>query len=131
MDDAMEIVFSDDCRTELHALPKEHRAWIAGRIAQLAEKGWNAATADRSIAPLRDGISELRMTGHGAAYRILFFVVPGRSPRLIVLTLCLAKSRSQKRRVLQAAIERARTRRERWLQESKRNDRTSQREEQR
>lgn len=124
MRDPVEIVFAEACRAELRELPKEHRAWVAGVITQFHKKGWNAAFADRTVVSLRNGIWELRVTGHGAAYRILFFVVPGRSPRLIVLTLCLAKSQSQKRRVLQAAIGRACARREQWLDAERRKSRT-------
>jgi putative component of toxin-antitoxin plasmid stabilization module len=121
--DAIDVRLTEDCRAELRELPKPDRTWINGVIHGLQAKGWQAAMADRTIAPLQDGIWELRIVGHGAAYRILFFVMPGRSPRLVVLTLCLAKSDSQKTRVLKAAVARAARRRELWLeQEVKRNE---------
>lgn len=117
MSDRLEVAFTDECRAELRELPRKHRSWIAGVVKQLQAKGWNAAVTDRTLAPLDDGIWELRIRGHGAAYRILLFVMPGRSPRVIVLTLCLAKSESQKMRVLKSAIARAARRRQVWIQQ--------------
>lgn len=117
MSDEIEVTLTTDCRAELRELPKPDRVWIGGVITELQRKGWQAAMADQTIAHLREEFWYLRIVGHGAAYRILFFVMPGRSPRLIVLTLCLTKSESQKMRVLKAALERAERRRKAWLQE--------------
>ena len=122
MGDGVDITLTTECHEELRELPKPDRHWIGGVIKSFQQKGWQAAVGDQTIGPLEDGFWELRVVGHGAAYRILFFVAPGRSPRLVVLTLCLAKSESQKMRVLKAALGRASRRRLRWMeQEAKKN----------
>ncbi len=122
MADEVDITLTTECRAELRELPRPDRQWIGGVIRSFQAKGWQAAVGDQTIGPLEDGFWELRVVGHGAAYRILFFVAPGRSPRLVVLTLCLTKSESQKMRVLKAALGRASRRRLRWMeQEAKKN----------
>lgn len=65
------------------------------------------------------GIHELRVLGHGAAFRILFFMMPGRSPRVVVLTTCATKSAMEKQQRLDAEVERARNRRARWLEQQR------------
>lgn len=75
--------------------------------------------ADRTIVALRDGIYELRVLGRGAAFRILFFVVPGRSPRLVVLTSVVATSVMKKKHRNDAELERAKQLRELWLEQMK------------
>jgi hypothetical protein len=90
---------------------------VTRKLVSLSEKTWSAAIADRTIAPLMDGIYEVRVLGRGAAYRLLFFVVPGRSPRLVVVTACVSKAVMKKKAGLAAAIARARTRRQVWLQQ--------------
>jgi putative component of toxin-antitoxin plasmid stabilization module len=102
-------------------LPDDARAWIARKLSDLRNKPWDAAVRDRTVAPLRDGIWEVRIPGHGAAYRLLFFIVPGRSPRVIVLTSCVAKSRMVKQKLLTAAIARASNRRASWIEQEAKN----------
>lgn len=71
---------------------------------------------------LRDGIYELRVLGTGAAYRLLFFVMPGRSPRVVVLTTCASKSVMQKRQRMEAEIDRASSRRAEWLEQQQKRE---------
>jgi putative component of toxin-antitoxin plasmid stabilization module len=116
MDDGIDLVFSSWYNEELAALPSEQQARIEARIGRLPMKGWMEAMADRTIAPLRDGIYEIRVLGTGPAFRVLFFVVPGRTPRIVVLTSCVAKSVMTKRHRLDAELERAKVRRDLWLE---------------
>lgn len=80
-------------------------------------KGWCAAMGNETIKPLRDGIYELRVLGRGAAFRLLFFVVPGLSPRMVVLTTCASKSDMLKRQRMEAEIDRAIQRRAAWMEQ--------------
>lgn len=121
MSDTFELVLSSWFHDEVSELSDEHRAWIARKLSDLRKKPWDAAVRDRTVAPLRDGIWEVRIPGHGAAYRLLFFIMPGRSPRLIVLTSCEAKSRMLKKKVLDAAITRASDRRVAWIEQEAKN----------
>ena len=82
-------------------------------------KGWAAATADQSVRHLREGIHELRILGKGASFRVLFFLVPGRSPRVVVLTTCASKSEMKKRKRFEAELQRAKTRRDLWLKQQR------------
>jgi putative component of toxin-antitoxin plasmid stabilization module len=122
--DLVRLEFTHDYLAEISSLPARQRIRIADRLTHLPVKGWSAAVRDRDVAPLRDGIWEVRVLGKGAAYRILFFVHPGSPGRLMVLTTCMAKASIKKPRVMDAAIERARTRREKWLSEQERKDET-------
>lgn len=122
MGDSLEIVTSSWYMLELGALPKDHRDQIQRKLVAFAAKGWSAAMADQTVKHLQDGIYELRVLGHGAAFRLLFFVVPGRRPRVIVLTTCAAKSLTQKRRRLDAEIERAKSRRAFWMENDKKEE---------
>lgn len=119
MDEGIDIVFTSWYNEELAALPGEQQARIEARIRRLPAKGWGEAMADRTIAPLRDGIYEIRVLGTAAAFRVLFFVVSGRTPRIVVLTSCVAKSAMTKRHRLDAELERAKTRRELWLEQER------------
>jgi phage-related protein len=115
MDDTVEVVTSPWYMRELRALPRDNRDQIQRKLIAFAAKGWSAAMADQTVKHLQDGIYELRVLGHGPAFRLLFFVVPGRRPRVIVLTTCAAKSLMQKRQRLDAEIERAKDRRAAWM----------------
>jgi hypothetical protein len=117
MSDEMKVVVTGWYQADLAVLPKPDRERVTRKLVSLSEKTWSAAMADRTIAPLMDGIYEVRVLGRGAAYRLLFFVVQGRSPRLVVVTACVAKAVMKKRAGLAAAIARARTRRHAWLQQ--------------
>ncbi|HEV3050029.1 MAG TPA: type II toxin-antitoxin system RelE/ParE family toxin [Longimicrobium sp.] len=117
MSEALEILPSSWYRLELAALPKDQQERINRKLMALAAKGWSAAVADQTVEHLQDGIHALRVVGHGPAFRPLFFVVPGRRPRVIVLTTCPAKSLTKKRQRLEAEIERAKKRREAWIEE--------------
>jgi putative component of toxin-antitoxin plasmid stabilization module len=124
MSDEFVVVFSSGFRDEVIRLPDGDRAWITRKLADLRKKTWSAAVHDRTVAPLRDGIWEVRIVGRGAAYRLLFFIVPGRSPRVIVLTSCAAKAAMTKKKLLDASITRALDRRAGWLeQEAKKRGR--------
>jgi putative component of toxin-antitoxin plasmid stabilization module len=120
--DLVRLEFTDDYLAEAASLPARQRDRIAERLAHLPVKGWSASVRDRDVAPLRDGIWEVRVLGRGAAYRLLFFVHPGNPGRLVVLTTCMDKASIKKPRVLNAAIERARTRREKWLSQQEWKD---------
>jgi hypothetical protein len=117
MSDDMEVVVTGWYEADLALLPKPDRERVTRKLVSLSQKPWSAAIADRTIAPLRDGIYEVRVLGRGAAYRLLAFVAPGRSPRLVVVTACVAKAVMKKKAGLAAAIARARTRRQAWLQQ--------------
>jgi mRNA-degrading endonuclease RelE of RelBE toxin-antitoxin system len=124
MSDTFKVVFSSWFRDEVRRIPDDDRSWIARKLGDLRKKSWSEAVRDRTVAPLRDGIWEVRVLGHGAAYRLLFFIVPGRSPRMVVLTSCAAKSAMVKKKLLDAAIGRALDRRASWIeQEAKKRGR--------
>lgn len=117
MKDTLKVVASSWYAAEVRALPAHHRDRIDRKLAALVAKGWSAAIGDGSVKHLRDGIHELRVLGQGAAFRLLFFLVPGRSPRVVVLTTCAAKSTLAKRQRLDAEIERAQNRRTVWMEQ--------------
>ena len=117
MDDTLTVVASSWYTTEVRALLAEHRDRIDRKLAALVAKGWSAAISDGSVKHLRDGIHELRALGQGAAFRLLFFLVPGRSPRVVVLTTCAPKAAMAKRQRLDAEIERAKNRRTAWMEQ--------------
>lgn len=119
MSDTLDVVPTRWYEAELLALSNEDQARVERRVAMLRRRGWKDSVTDRSIKHLRDGIHELRVLGRGAAFRVLFFVVPGRSPRVVVLTACAAKSLLKKRARLDAEIERAKSRRAAWLNENR------------
>lgn len=119
MSDALEVVSTEWFKEEFLALPRPDRDRVIRRVHKLPEKGWNAAIQDGTVKPLRDGIHELRVPGRGSAYRILFFLMPGRTPRLVVLTTCAAKSLTKKRQRLNAELERAKWRRAVWIEQQK------------
>jgi len=116
MSDDIEVEVTDWYRADLALLPKPDQARVTRKLVSLSKKPWSAAMADRTIAPLMDGIYEVRVLGRGAAYRLLFFVVQGRSPRLVVVTACVGKAVLKKKAGLAAEIARARARRQVWLQ---------------
>lgn len=116
MSDSLEVVASAWFRREFGELQKEQRNRINRKLSELAEKGWSAAMADQTIKHLHDGIYEVRVLGR-PAFRLLFFVVPGRRPRVVVLTTCAAKSLMKKRQRLTAEVERAKSRRAAWTAE--------------
>ena len=117
MSDVLQVIASSWYTAEVRALPADQRARIDRKLAALVAKGWSAAISDGSVKHLRDGIHELRVLGQGAAFRLLFFLVPGRSPRVVVLTTCAAKSAMAKRQRLDAEIERAKNRRTAWMEQ--------------
>ena len=119
MSDRFEVVPTPWFITELRALQTKDRNRIDRKLIKFAQKSWTDATADGSVKHLRDGIHELRVLGHGAAFRILFFLMPGSSPRVVVLTTCAAKSVMKKRLRLDTEVERARDRRARWIEQEK------------
>lgn len=122
MSDQIEVIATPWYAAELAALPKQHQVRIVNRVDNLSRKSWSEAIGDRTIAPLRNGIYEVRVLGTGPAYRILFFTVPGRSPRLVVLTACMAKSVMIKRQRLDAALNRASERRAEWIAEQRKRE---------
>jgi putative component of toxin-antitoxin plasmid stabilization module len=119
MSDLLEVVPTVWYMNEVRALPRKERDRIDRKLISLALKGWTAAVADLSVKHLRDGIYEFRILGRGAAFRILFFLAPGRSPRLVVLTTCASKSVMQKKLRLDAEVERAAGRRTMWLEQQR------------
>lgn len=117
MSDTLEVVPTEWFVAEVRALPKDDRNRIDRRLAAFMEKGWAAAMRDGTVRHLRDGIHEVRVLGTGAAYRVLFFLVPGRSPRVVVLTTCASKSLMVKRQRMEAEITRANDRRAAWMEQ--------------
>lgn len=124
MSDVVRLEFTRDYLAEVAVLPARHRDRIADRLTYLPAKGWSASVRDRDVAPLRDGIWEVRVMGKGAAYRILFFVFPGDPGRMLLLTSCLDKASIKKQKVMDAAIERAKLRRDAWVAEQERRRKT-------
>lgn len=122
MSDELEIVPTPWFVSEVRALQGEDRVRIDRKLALFVQKGWSGAMADGTVKHLRDGIHELRVLGHGAAFRLLFFLMPGRTPRVVVLTSCAAKSVMKKRQRMDAEVERASNRRAWWLEQQKARD---------
>lgn len=122
MTNTVEVELTGDCRAELRELAKAERDWINQKIRHFMGKGWSAAMADQSVKHLDDGIHELRVLGKGAAFRLLFFIVPGRSPRMVVMTSCAAKSALKKRSRMDAEIARAKQRRTAWMEQMRREE---------
>lgn len=122
MSDSLEVVPTSWFITEVRALQKKERDRIDRKLTNFVQKGWREAVADGSVKHLRDGIHELRVLGKGAAFRILFFLMPGRSPRVVVLTSCAAKSVIKKPKRMDAELERARDRRDRWIEQQKKGE---------
>lgn len=122
MSDDIEVVQTDWYTVEFAALPRMDQLRVTRKLDTLRKKRWGEAITDRTIAPLDDGIYEVRVLGRGAAYRLLFFVAPGRSRRIVVLTSCVLKGVMKKRASLAAEIARAKARRQAWLDEQEKND---------
>jgi putative component of toxin-antitoxin plasmid stabilization module len=120
MDDSLEVVPTPWFLGEVRALQKRDKVRITRRLAEFVTKGWTKASKDGSVKHLRDGVYELRVLGRGAAFRLLFFLMPGRTPRVVVLTTCAAKSVIKKPKRMDAEIKRANDRRAQWLQQHKR-----------
>lgn len=122
MSDTVEVVYSSWYNDELAQLSSRSKTRIESKLQHFLEKGWMASIRDRTVTPLRDGIYELRVVGTGPAFRLLFFVMPGRSPRIVVLTTCATKSAMSKRARLDAEVERAAARRSVWLEEQRKRE---------
>lgn len=122
MSDGIEVIYSSWYNAEVAAVPGDQQVRIEQRIRAMLGKGWTRSIADRTVAPLRDGIYEIRVLGTGPAYRVLFFIVPGRSPRVIVLTACVAKSVMTKRQRLDAERTRASERRAAWIEQQRKRE---------
>lgn len=119
MSDGVEVVLTEWYKAELLRLSEDAQDRIERKLRDFGQKGWAGAVADQSVKHLRDGIHELRILGRGASFRVLFFIVPGRSPRVVVLTTCAAKSAMKKRPRLEAEIERAKGRRAAWQEQQR------------
>ncbi len=122
MGDALEVVATEWYKFDLATLPQEDQDRVSARLVSLSRKGWRQAMADQTVKHLRDGIHEVRVLGHGAAFRVLFFLAPGRSPRVVVLTACVAKSEMQKRKRLDAQVDRAMRLRAAWRAQQQNRD---------
>jgi putative component of toxin-antitoxin plasmid stabilization module len=127
MGDELEVVPTPWYEAELLLLPDLDQERIERQVDHLRQSGWRSSVSSRRIRPLRDGIWELRVLGHGPAYRVLFFVVPGRVPRAVVLTTCAAKSALKKRQRMDSEIARAGARRTWWLAQQSQEDRDGRR----
>lgn len=115
MQDALTIEFTTWFIEELQELPTDEQARVARRLAVLERKGWAASAENRDVAPLKDGIWEVRIVGKGPSYRLLCFQIPGDPGRIVVLTSCVKKGLMKKSAVKDAEIERASTKRALWL----------------
>lgn len=122
MRDEVEIVTTPWYDAELLALPGPDKERVERQLKGLGATGWGRSMADQRIKHLRDGIHEVRILGRGAAYRVLFFVAPGRAARLVVLTTCAAKSLMKKRYAMDAEIRRALDRRAWWMEQQKQEE---------
>jgi hypothetical protein len=121
VNDGIEVVVTEGYEEDLARLPGVDQLRVTRKVDTLRRKKWSGAIADRSIAPLVDGIYEVRVLGRGASYRLLFFLAPGRSPRVVVLTACITKGVMKKRAALSAEIARANSRQKAWVQEQEKN----------
>jgi hypothetical protein len=121
VNDGIEVMVTKGYEEDLSLLPGVDQLRVTRKVDTLRRKKWSAAIADRSIAPLVDGIYEVRVLGRGAAYRLLFFLAPGWSPRVVVLTACVTKGVMKKRAALSAEIARAKARRQIWTEEQGKN----------
>lgn len=117
MSERVEIVATPWYEAERERLGKEDQDRVERRLTLLRDKRWGDALRDETVKHLREGIYEVRVLGRGSAFRLLFFLAPGRSPRLVVLTTCVAKSVVKKRQRMDAEIQRAMDRRGWWLEE--------------
>jgi hypothetical protein len=119
MSDSFEVVYSSWYNADLERLADHHQERVERKVDTFIKKGWMSSVRDRTVAPLQDGIYEIRVLGRGAAFRVLFFLVPARSPRVVVLTACLAKAMLKKGQRMDAELERARHRRTIWLEQER------------
>ena len=115
MNDDVQLVPTEWFIRDVYRLPANLRARVDRRISGLRKKGWSASARDRDIAELEDGIWELRVVGHGPAFRVLLFLDRRYPGRVVVLTACVAKASIKKAHVMRSEIERAKTRRAQWL----------------
>jgi hypothetical protein len=122
MSDRLDVVATPWYESELLAFPAGDQDRVERKLRDFGQKGWTASVADQSVKHLRDGIHEFRILGKGASFRLLFFIVPGKSPRVVVLTACVAKSVMGKRQRLEAEIERAKSRRAAWLEQMRKRE---------
>ncbi|HWK89182.1 MAG TPA: helix-turn-helix domain-containing protein [Longimicrobium sp.] len=128
MADEVKALFSGWMSDELRALPPDQQARVVRRVSLLERKGWSASVRSRDVVHLEDEIWELRVVGKGPAYRLLFFVVEGSVPRIVVLTGCVGKSVMKKPGLMALEVARAERRRREWLftgKGSMRGDRTT------
>jgi hypothetical protein len=119
MGDSFDVVLTEWYKSELLELPERDQVRVKRKLHDFCGKGWTAAITDQTVRHLRDGIHELRILGRGASFRVLFFLVPGRSPRVVVLTTCASKSEMKKRQRLKTEIERAKARRDVWQEQQR------------
>ncbi|HEY7767310.1 type II toxin-antitoxin system RelE/ParE family toxin [Longimicrobium sp.] len=117
MRDDVRVIYTDEFRRELGAIPPEQQQRVMGRIAHQERRGWADGVKAGDLVPLRDGIWELRVVGRGAAYRVLFAPLPGEAARLLVLTSCSSKAQLKKRAVMDAELRRARARLDHWREQ--------------
>lgn len=122
MRDEIRVVSTPWFEDEMLSVPVDQRRRIRRRLGTLEIKGWTGAIADGTIQHIRDGIWEVRVVGHGAAYRIFFFPAPRRAMRTLVLTTAAPKSAIEKQRLLDLEVERARRRRAEWIAEHQEGD---------
>lgn len=120
MNDDVRVVITDWFLDDLGRLPLMERRRVRGRIGTLQRKGWKASIMHRDVTALEDGIWELRVVSHGAAFRCLFFLDSRDADRLVVLTACVAKASIKKRHVMAAEIQRAKLRRGLYLEQERR-----------
>lgn len=117
MHDKVTAEYTEWVLKEIEELPTNEQVRVVRRISVLEGKGWSVSARDDDIKHLDGEIWELRVLGKGAAYRVLFFQVPGDPGRIVVLTSCVAKSQAKKRATGNAEVERAKRRREVWLKQ--------------
>jgi hypothetical protein len=117
MRDDVKMAYTDDFRRELLAIPPEQQRRVARRIAHQERRGWADGVKAGDLVPLQHEIWELRIVGRGAAYRVLFALVPRDPVRLLLLTTCSSKARLKKRAVMDAELRRARARLDHWLEQ--------------
>jgi putative component of toxin-antitoxin plasmid stabilization module len=122
MSDIVAVEYTTWVRDELKQIPGEQAARVLRRVDMLPAKGWQISVRDGDVVQLHSGIWELRITGKGPAYRVLFFVEPRNPGRLVVLTTCAPKGLLKKKSRLEAEVKRALTRRSEWLRAKEEDD---------
>ncbi len=107
------VVLTEDARAGIAWLPGSESARLRRAIESLTRRGWAEALKTRLVRPLRRQIYELRVPGHGSAYRMTCFPIFAPEGVTVVVVEYVPKARWKPRRVT-SYIERAERARVAW-----------------